>query len=200
MGFPIPEGYHFSDVSAWAKRGAELAPNDGYCQIMALSAATFGGELEVDVDYSLQRALRLSPYDPRVLVWSGWSYVFAGLPDQAMDCFTKLSNFSQQEEFIVNALPAGCAIACVQLGRDEAAVTWAKRALTVSSENPGALRPLISALAHLDRMDEAHEALTRLLAITPGDTVEALYDRSPYKDVPTVQRYADGLRKAGLPE
>ena len=50
-----------------------------------------------------------------------------------------------------------------------------ERALTTAADNPGALRLLISALAHLGRMDEAHDALSRPLDVTPGDTIRALY-------------------------
>ncbi len=50
------------------------------------------------------------------------------------------------------------------------------------------------------RVDEARAALAEMLRLSPGITVKATREQIPYKDPADLERYLDGLRKAGLPE
>jgi hypothetical protein len=59
---------------------------------------------------------------------------------------------------------------------------------------------MASALAHLERMDEAAAAVTRLLELAPGLTVSGLRERWPLRNKGKLEMILDGLRRAGLPE
>jgi hypothetical protein len=59
---------------------------------------------------------------------------------------------------------------------------------------------MASALAHLERMDEAAAAVTRLLELAPGLTVSGLRERWPLRNKDKLEMILDGLRRAGLPE
>ncbi|NHX28207.1 hypothetical protein HA397_30190, partial [Escherichia coli] len=62
---------------------------------------------------------------------------------------------------------------------------------------PTAIRA--SALAHLDRIDEAKRALAELRAARPGITCEFVRERLFYlRDQDQIETYVSGLRKAGL--
>jgi len=59
---------------------------------------------------------------------------------------------------------------------------------------------MASALAHLERMDEAAAAVARLLELAPNMTVSGLRERWPLRNKDTLEMILDGLRRAGLPE
>jgi adenylate cyclase len=54
--------------------------------------------------------------------------------------------------------------------------------------------------AELGRMEEAGKHTALALQARPGFSVAAWGERLPYKNETDLQRFLDGLRKAGLPE
>jgi adenylate cyclase len=65
-------------------------------------------------------------------------------------------------------------------------------------QSPLGWRPLASALGQLERLDEAREALTQLLALSPGlSSEQAMRATSVVRDEAVFQHYLDGLRMAG---
>jgi TolB-like protein/Flp pilus assembly protein TadD len=90
-------------------------------------------------------------------------------------------------------------------GSYEQAVTWFRRSIEANPNFPHAHFHLASALAHLDRLDEAHSALKSGLARNPIYTISR--DHAVWTEVsddPTflagLELLFDGLRKAGAPE
>ena len=61
-------------------------------------------------------------------------------------------------------------------------------------------RVMASALAHLERMDEAAVAVTRLLELAPNLTLSGLRERWPLRNKDKLEMILDGLRRAGLAE
>ena len=89
------------------------------------------------------------------------------------------------------------------LGKDEEAVTRLSRAIALNRNNPYTYFLLAAALAHLDRMDEARDAVQAGLALNPNFTMRR-YLAGAASDHPTFlaqrERAVVGLRKAGVPE
>jgi adenylate cyclase len=92
----------------------------------------------------------------------------------------------------------------LDLHRYEESVEWLKRALISDPAREIVYRNLISALAHMGRMTEAHEHLAAYLQLRPQGSVrtvrpivERMFHPSAFD---TVDHMFDGLRKAGLPE
>jgi adenylate cyclase len=88
------------------------------------------------------------------------------------------------------------------LAQDEAAIEWCNKAVALGPFWV-AYVDLASAYAWMGREREAHEAVTKLLELMPGYTVNRWANES-WSDNPTFmaeyQRITEGLRKAGLPE
>jgi hypothetical protein len=59
---------------------------------------------------------------------------------------------------------------------------------------------LVASFAHLDRMDEAWEALEDLLAFRPWITERFIREHYPSVIHDSFDHLLNGLRKAGLPE
>lgn len=95
---------------------------------------------------------------------------------------------------------ARLALAHLYLRRHEEAVEWARKAIRMPRIQWPAYCFLIAALAHLDRMDEAHEALDELLAFRPGITATYIGEHYPALVADNFNHLLDGLRKAGLPD
>jgi adenylate cyclase len=54
--------------------------------------------------------------------------------------------------------------------------------------------------AHLGMMQEAHAAAQEVVRLHPGFTIGQWIQRPPFRQGPVLERYVEGLRKAGLPE
>ena len=90
-------------------------------------------------------------------------------------------------------------------GSYEQAVAWFRRSIKANPNFPHTHFHLASALAHLDRLDQAHSALKAGLALNPTYAISR--DRAIWTSVsdhPTflarLELLLDGLRKAGAPE
>jgi tetratricopeptide (TPR) repeat protein len=87
-------------------------------------------------------------------------------------------------------------------GRYDQAATWGEKA---ENERPagigfGPLRLLASSYAHLDRLDEAREAFASVLEVTPRISATGIRNAIHFGRPDDLERFLEGLRKAGLPE
>ena len=134
--------------------------------------------------------------------WMARGYVLLGRdqPNLAIAAFESAIRLSPLD-WLGRAFTNGVASAHLSAGRYEEALEWANRTLR---EEPGyrqALRSKVVACAHLDRIEEAREALRQWIESQPGLTVARF--RASWTRVFSPNAMAihvDGLRKAGLPE
>jgi adenylate cyclase len=84
------------------------------------------------------------------------------------------------------------------LGRYEEALTVLKRAVSVSPNMPGPRAELVFLYTELGRAEEARAEAAEILRIIPNFSLEAWRQRVPYKNPADLERFLDGLRKAGL--
>lgn len=145
------------------------------------------------------RALAASPDDGDALYLAGWAYLWLGVPETAANCFRRFSRENRYSA-LTTAARAGLATAWAEAGRDLAAIENAEDVIAVSDDFAAPLRAKAAAAAHLGRMDEARQAVKAALRIDPGDSVARLRAAGGYGDAPAVQRFLDGLEKAGFPE
>ena len=123
-----------------------------------------------ETEAHVREALRLSPRDPASFYWLS----FVGMAKSA-------------------------------LGRDQEAVDWLRQSIEANRNNPGVHLFLAAALAHLDRSEEARAAVQTALTLNPKASVAGFRSNfGSFSDNPVylagVERWCDGLRKAGLPE
>ncbi len=86
------------------------------------------------------------------------------------------------------------------LQRHEEAVNWARQGMRRHGINWPIFANLTSALAHLDRLDEARRALDEVNERVPGITVAFIREHTPVTDTGYMDHFLNGLRKAGVPE
>jgi len=146
-----------------------------------------------------EQAAALNPDDAETRALLGSAQAVAGDYDGAVAQIEHAIRLSPRDAHIAtwyNFL----AIAAVVDGRDELAVTWAKKAVQANPQLPAGYRTLASCCGNLDRNDEAAAACRKLQELLPELTVGQLRARLPYfQKSKDLERYLDGLSKAGLP-
>ncbi len=167
-------------------------------RLAGLALASLAGERETGLA-AIDRAIELNPnyafaYAQRALVLN-----WLNRPDEAIAAAERAIHLSPNDPTVVVAYVALCS-AHLATGRYEEALSWADRALG-SNAGLGALRLKLILCGHLERREAARECLQRLRETYPEPTVAAVMCDLPKGYLPEVAaRFAEGLRKAGLPE
>jgi tetratricopeptide (TPR) repeat protein len=100
----------------------------------------------------------------------------------------------------VSAAQNGIALVHLCAGRYDEASSWAEKALREDPNYHPALRVFAASNALAGRLEDAQKAVARLREIDPTFRVSDLRDLTGLRRPVDFARYAEGLRKAGLPE
>jgi tetratricopeptide (TPR) repeat protein len=148
----------------------------------------------------LDKALLINPNFAVGWQLSGWVKVWLGEPDRAVEHFAQAMRLDPRDPGIFGA-QQGVAHAHFFGGRYDEALAWAKKALRELPVSHGALRVAAASCALAGRDEEAKSLMARLLEIDPALRVSNLQNvLGPYRHPEHPAKYADALRKAGLPE
>jgi len=140
----------------------------------------------------VDQAVSLNPNSAIAWSYRGFVYIYSGMSDEALRSFEhamRLSPLDPMRHFII-AMTSLCYIG---LRRFDEAVTTARKAIGQHPDFMPALCCLAAALAHLGRVEEATGTVRRILQIRPDFRASSRRGHWP-------ALYAEGLRKAGLPE
>jgi TolB-like protein/class 3 adenylate cyclase len=182
-----------------ARRAIEL----GRSEPPILTMAGFGiAYLEGDLDFggaAIDRAFELNPNFASAWGLSCWIRVFRGEPDLAIDHVQRAIQLSPVDAFMFAWQSAG-AYAHFSSGRYEDALSWVEKALR---ERPGylpAARMIVASAALAQVPERPETSVARLRELEPTLRISNLKNQIPYRRPEDLARFADGLRKAGLPE
>jgi len=182
-----------------ARRAVELGKEDA----VALSTGGFAlayvvGDLD-DGAALLDQALVLNPNLAAAWTFSGWVRIFLGEHEMALEHFARSMRLSPLDPLMYVA-QNGIALAHFHAGRYDEASSWAEKALREDPNYLPAVRVLAASSALAGRLEDAQKAMARLREIDPTVRVSDLRDLMPRRRPEDVARYAEGLRKAGLPD
>jgi DNA-binding SARP family transcriptional activator/TolB-like protein/Flp pilus assembly protein TadD len=158
--------------------------------------------LEKDFDSALHyfdRALRVNPNLAFVWALSALTYCYVGEPDIALQRLERHRELTPIEPY-PSLFDNPYAIAYTIKGDYEQAVIYGRRVTKARPDFVNGYKPLIAALGHLGRRDEAKPYIDRLLSLEPNFTVEQFGQVYPFKHASDRERYMMGLRLAGVPE
>jgi adenylate cyclase len=139
------------------------------------------------------RAIALNPNDADIIVEYADALVYAGQPWKSVELLEKAMRLNPYYPdwylwYRADAFNA--------MGRPAEVIATVQR-----MQNPDEGRRLLAAnFAHLGMMDEARAQAREVMRLHPEFTIRRWRDRPPYRDVAILERYIDGLRKAGLPD
>ncbi|HEV2546810.1 MAG TPA: adenylate/guanylate cyclase domain-containing protein [Stellaceae bacterium] len=156
------------------------------------------GDLD-DGSAMIDRALGINPNLADAWSSSGWVRTFRGEPEVAIDLFARAMRLSPLDPMMF-VRQGGTAQAHFFAGRYDEASSWAERALQERPTFIHAICVLAAGSALSGRLEEAHRAIARLRQLDPAFRIADLGDWTPLRRPQDRANYADGLRKAGLPE
>lgn len=143
-------------------------------------------------------ALELNPNFAPAVGFAGFAMALDGRSSEALDWLDRATRMNPKDPFSNMYLaPKGAAF--YTAGNYDEAISWARQAVRLRPGYLGGHRLLCAALAQSGRADEASAALAALLAIRPEANLAWVRDSVPYTGE-SLDRFLDGLRKAGLPE
>jgi DNA-binding SARP family transcriptional activator/Tfp pilus assembly protein PilF len=158
--------------------------------------------LNKDFDTALRyfdQSLRLNPNLAYIWALSAPTYCYIGQPDvalQRLDRYRELAPFDPYFGLFETMYP----LAYVFKGDYVRAATIGRRVVQSNPAFSNGYKPLIAALGHLGRRDEAQVYVDRLRQLEPHFTVEHFGTVYPFRRGSDRERYIEGLRRAGVPE
>lgn len=182
-----------------ARRAVELGRDDAVALTRAGHAL---GHLAGDLDGGialLDRAVMLDPNLAAAWFLGGFLRVWHGEPDAAIEHFTRAMRLSPLDPETYR-MQAGMAIAHLFAGRFDEASSWAEKSFGNLPSFLMVVATLAASQALAGRADEAKQAMRDLRKLDPALRLSKLGDWLPIHRPADLAVFADGLRKAGLPE
>jgi tetratricopeptide (TPR) repeat protein len=182
-----------------AKRAVELGKDDAVALSRGGHAlAWFERDLDAAASF-LDRALMLNSNLAAAWNLSGWVRAYLGEPALAIEHHARAARLSPLDPMLYN-MHVGMAFAHFLADRYDEAAAWAQRALHEQPNYPTANRILAASRALAGQLAEARQAMTSLRQLDPALCVANLGEVIPVRRPEHLAKFADGLRKAGLPE
>ncbi len=199
-GWVIDRAQEIAEAERLARRAAEFGRDDAVALCTAGFALVDVVDKLDDGEALIERALALNPNLVWAWLFSGWVKIYRGEPDAAIERVTHAMRLSPQDP---QNFSMQTAIACAHVvaGRYAEALSSAKAELREWPDNyllPICIAAISAALT--GRLEEARKFMVRLRQIDPGLRISNLKDVISYLRAEDIAKWADGLRKAGLPE
>jgi adenylate cyclase len=177
---------------AWARHAKQLDPLDARGFAELAYAKLYSKQLEESlVEYA--HAMALNPNDSDIIAEYADALVYADQPEKSVGLLEKAMRLNP---FYPDWYLWYLADAYDALGRYEDVVAAVQR-----MHDPSEGRRLQAiGYAHLGMMKEAQTAAREVMRLHPGFRISQWVQRPPFRQGPVLERYIDGLRKAGLPE
>lgn len=179
------------------QRALQLDPSDARALTVAGHVRAF---LHRNLEAALalhERALAANPNLPLAWAFSGLAHTYAGRPEEGIRRATQARSLSpfDPHSFFFDA--------CLMLshlvrGEDEEVARIGRGAVQLNQSFSSLYKVRLAALGHLGLNDEATRVRTELLQLEPDFTVSEALRRSPLVRDQDRDRYAAGLRLAGL--
>ena len=147
----------------------------------------------------LERAIALNPNLANAYGGLGQALALAGEYNGAVTQINKAIRLSPRDPFMVYRF-GHLGLASFVEERYEDACDWGSKAIQENPRFPGGHRLLASSYGQLGRVKEAATELKELLLLMPGMTADDVRRQVPFREPRDMERYIDGLRKAGLKE
>jgi tetratricopeptide (TPR) repeat protein len=199
QGWSQDPGRAFAIAQKYALDAIRLDPENAEAMGIYGHVCSF---LNKDFDSALhyfERALRVNPNLAFVWSLSALTYCYIGQPDIALDRLERHRDLTPIEPY--PALFDNPYAIAYLIKRDyEQAAVFGRRVTKTRQEFVNGYKPLLAALGHLGRTEEAESYVAKLLSLEPGFTVERFGQVYPFKHASDREHYMTGLRLAGVPE
>jgi TolB-like protein len=182
-----------------ARRAVALGSDDAVALARSGTALHhFVGDIDGSIAL-LDRALVLNPSLASAWFLGGFLRVWGGEPDSAIEHFARAMRLSPLDPEMYR-MQAGMALAHLFARRFDAASSWAEKAFRHLPSFVMVVSTIAASHALAARPEEAQRAMRHLRQLDPTLRVASLADWLPFHRPEDLSLFADGLRKAGLPD
>jgi TolB-like protein len=199
FGWVTDRAHEVAEAERLARRAADLGRDD------AMALCTAGAALIVvvgDIDYGvalLDRSLVLNPNFSWAWHFSAIGKAFLGEHEVAIERATRGMRLSPQDPQMFG-MRIAIAWAHLFSGRYEEGLLWAQTAVRDQSNFFMGLCVVAASAGLVGKKEEAEKAMARVRELNPAMRMSNLRDVLPFKRPQDFDLWAEGLRKAGLPE
>ncbi len=144
-----------------------------------------------------RKAIKLGPNVADAFVWLATTLNYTGRAQEAVGLIEKAMRFSP---FYPSWYLGILGVSYCVLGRFEDAIAADMKRLARDPDNTLSNFRLAAVYAGMGREDEARAQVAEALKKNPNASIHQVRVSEPYRDEDEMERYLDGLRKAGLPE
>jgi adenylate cyclase len=139
------------------------------------------------------RATTLNPNDADIIAEYADSLVYAGQPQKSIELLQRAMRLNPYypDWYLWYLADAYCT-----MGQPQDVIATVQR---MQNQNEGR-RMLAASFAELGMMEEARAQAKKVMRLHPEFSISRWRYRPPYRDKAILERYIEGLRKAGLPE
>ena len=198
-GFQVSDE-EMAETGQLAARAIRLGNDDPEALAMGAHGAIYFSRADGMAESASDRALALNPNSAWAWVAHGWVLALRNRPELAIEAFERamrLSPLDPQTYYFAG----GIAFAYLYMRRFEEAIEWADRSLNREPNFTPVLRVKLVACAQLGLIEEARRCRRRVDELQPGLTIAQVKNYPGMTVTPDIANlFADGFRKAGVPE
>lgn len=182
-----------------ARRAVELGRDDAIALTRGAHAlAHLTGDIDMGIAL-LDRAVFLNPNLASAWFLSGFLRTWHGEPDSAISHFERAMRLNPLDPELYR-MQGGLAMAHLFAGRVDTASTWAELAYRNLPSFLMVVALIAATRALSGRQAEAEDAMQQLRGLDPSMRISKIQDWLPIRRQEDLRIFANGLRRAGLPD
>jgi DNA-binding SARP family transcriptional activator len=169
-------------------------------EALGIYAHTLAWKKEFDnARHFFDRSLRLNPNLAYIWALSAATYAYVGQPEIALRQLERYRELAPFDPYYCFFESIYALTYMIQRDYDQV-LAFSRRVVKANPDFTAGYKPLIAALGHLDRAEEAKPYLEKLLTLEPAFTIAQYREVYPLMRDTDRDHYMEGLRLAGVPE
>jgi len=146
---------------------------------------------------AINRALTLNSNMTNAWHLSGWTKIYIGEPDKAIEHFAHAMRLNPLDPYF-QTMQTGTIAAHLLAGRYDESLSLAEAALQQHPNNLPVLRVAAASYALAGKTTEAEKVVTRICQLDLASPLSRAVDFAPFRRPEDISMYRDALQKAGL--